>query len=135
MAATHRVSAVPLMSWLSRRVFHPLWDVKDGSRRLRALRELERTQWLPPQELRARQQARLEHILRYAATHSPYYRRLFAALRFDAQRFDAAAFAALPLLTKGLIRSSTDEMLSDEFSREELGQHKTGGSTGTALVT
>lgn len=123
------------MSSLSRRVFHPLWDLKDGSRRLKLLRELERTQWLPPEELRARQQARLEQILRYAQAQSPYYQRLFAEQRFDAGRFDANAFAALPVLTKATIRSSTDEILSHEFRRDQLGQHKTGGSTGTALVT
>src|SRR5579863_2396695 len=101
-------AAMSLMSVLSRHVFHPLWDIKDGSQRLRALRALQRSQWLPLEELLRRQRARLENMVRYAATHTPYYQQLFSERRFDAERFDIAAFGALPLMTKGIIRASTD---------------------------
>ena len=124
-----------LTSSLSRYVIHPLWDLKEGSRRLRTLRELERSQWFPLEVLRARQRERLERILAYAATHSPYYRRLFQQHGFEPVNFQLTAFRALPLLTKSIIRASTDEILSTEFKREELGMHKTGGSTGVALTT
>ena len=73
-----------LMSSLSRHVFHPLWDLKDGSQRLRILRELERTQWLPREALlrqAARAAARASCATR--AAHSPYYQRLFREQRFD----------------------------------------------------
>ncbi|MGH2479230.1 MAG: phenylacetate--CoA ligase family protein [Ktedonobacteraceae bacterium] len=126
---------MPIMSTLSRYIFHPLWDIKDRSRRLRVLRELERSQWLPQEVLRARQHERLAGLLRYASKHSPYYERLFRAEHFDAENFAVHAFQALPLLTKSIIRASTDEILSREFSREELGMHRTGGSTGVALTT
>ena len=106
-----------LASSLSRYVFHPLWDLKEGSRRLRTLRELERSQWLPVEVLRARQRERLERILAYAATHSPYYRRLFQQHGFEPDNFQVPAFRALPLLTKSIIRASTDEILSTEFKR------------------
>jgi len=124
-----------VMSSLSRHVFHPLWDLKDRSRRLRVLRELERSQWLPQETLLARQRERLRYILRYAAANSSYYERLFRQSAFDPEHFDEAAFARVPLLTKAIIRSSTDEILSRQFSRAELGEHKTGGSTGVALTT
>src|ERR1700739_3475019 len=122
-----------LMSLLSRHVFHPLWDLKDGRQRLRMLRELERSQWLPLETLRARQSERLARILRYAAVHSPYYRRLFRDRSFDPENFTLSEFQALTLLTKAIIRSSTDEILSDEFPRSSLLEHRTGGSTGVAL--
>ena len=121
-----------VMSSLSRHVFHPLWDLKDGSARLRVLRQLQRSQWLPEATLRARQRERLQHILAYAGTHSPYYARLFRDHRVDAAHFDADAFAQLPRLTKAIIRNSSAEILSREFARTVLGQHKTGGSTGVA---
>jgi phenylacetate-CoA ligase len=124
-----------LMSSLSRHVFHPLWDLKDRSRRLQILHELERTQWLPRETLLALQHERLERIVRYAGSASPYYQRLFREHRFDPEHFDPVAFAALPLLTKGTIRNFTDEMLSTRISRQQLGQHKTGGSTGVSLTT
>ncbi|HEX4388437.1 MAG TPA: hypothetical protein VH109_07400 [Steroidobacteraceae bacterium] len=123
------------MSSLSRHVFHPLWDLKDGSRRLRILRELERTQWLPREALLARQRERLEGIVRYAGRASPYYQRRFREQRFDPTHFELSAFATLPLLTKSMIRDFTDEMLSREIPRPQLGQHKTGGSTGVSLTT
>jgi phenylacetate-CoA ligase len=124
-----------LMSSLSRYVFHPLWDVKDGSRRLRILRELERSQWMPTETLRALQREHLEKLLRYAGTYSPYYQRLFTEQRFDPENFSLADFQQLPLLTKAIIRSSTDQILSREFERDALGVHRTGGSTGMALTT
>jgi phenylacetate-CoA ligase len=123
-----------LMSSLSRHVFHPLWDLKDGRRHLRILRELRRTQWLPLETLRARQSERLAQILRYAALHSPYYERLFRECGFDPGNFRLADFQRLPLLTKAIIRSSTQQMLSDEFPRSSLLEHRTGGSTGVALT-
>jgi phenylacetate-CoA ligase len=126
---------MPLMSALSRHVFYPLWDLKDGRSRLRILRELNRTQWLPLETLRQQQQERLRQILSYAATNSPYYQRVFSERGFDPHNFQLADFQALPLLTKAVIRSSTDEILSREFPRSALGQHKTGGSTGVALTT
>jgi phenylacetate-CoA ligase len=126
---------MPLMSALSRHVFYPLWDLKDGKGRLRILRELNRTQWLPVATLRQLQHERLGHILRYAAANSPYYQRVFRERGFDPRNFQLADFPGLPLLTKAIIRSSTDEILSREFPRSALGQHKTGGSTGVALTT
>jgi phenylacetate-CoA ligase len=116
-------------------LFYPLWDLKDGRSRLRILRELNRTQWLPLEALQQRQHERLGQILQYAAGHSPYYQRVFRQHGFDPGSFTPAEFRALPLLTKAIIRSSTDEILSREFQRSALGQHKTGGSTGVALTT
>lgn len=126
---------MPLLSRLSRHVFHPLLDLKEGSRRLAILRELERTQWLPLEELQVRQRRRLQDIVRYAGKHSEFYRRRFAAAGFDAANFDLDAFRRLPVLTKADIRSHTPAMLSDEFTFDSLGEHKTGGSTGTSLTT
>ena len=125
---------MPLMSALSRHVFHPLWDLKDGRHRLRDLRELERTQWLAPEVLLARQRERLGWILRYAAVHSPYYQQLFHRRGFDPDSYQITDFQALPLLTKAIIRSRTDEILSPEFARSALLEHRTGGSTGVALT-
>jgi phenylacetate-CoA ligase len=124
-----------VMSALSRHVFHPLWDIKDRSARLRLLRELQRSQWWPRERLEALQQERLRAIVRYAGEHSPYYGELYRAHGFDPHRFDLTQFRALPVLTKALIRSSTDRMLSRAFAKEQLEFHKTGGSTGVSLTT
>jgi phenylacetate-CoA ligase len=124
-----------LLAKLSRHVLHPLDDLREGSKRLKLLRGLESTQWLPLAELRALQWQRLRDIVAYAGTHSSYYRRVFAEAGFDPNNFDIAQFRALPLLSKADIRKSTEDMLSDEFPRGSLGSHKTGGSTGVSLTT
>ena len=124
-----------LMSSISRHVFSPLWDLKDGRTRLRILRDLNRSQWLPLETMRARQAERLGQMLRYAGANCPFYERMFREQRFNPQSFRPEEFGGLPLLTKAIIRSSTDEMLSREFPRDSLGMHKTGGSTGVALTT
>jgi phenylacetate-CoA ligase len=126
---------MPLMSSLSRHVFHPLWNLKDGKRRLSMLPGLLRSQWSSVETLRERQLQDLRRMVRYAAKNSPYYARIFAARRFDPEQFTLAAFQGLPVLTKADIRASTDEILSREFARSTLGMHKTGGSTGVALTT
>src|SRR5204863_7851436 len=105
-----------LMTSLSRHVFHPLWDLKDGSRRLRILRELERSQWLALETLKARQAERLGQILRYAAAHSAYYERILRAQRFDPEHLRLPAFQELPLLTRPHIRASRDDIRSRRLS-------------------
>ena len=60
---------------------------------------------------------------------------MFKEHGFDPKNFDITAFTGLPLLTKAIIRESTEEILSREFTRDELGTHKTGGSTGVSLTT
>ena len=42
---------------------------------------LERTQWLPPDELRAYQEKRLSVVIKQAYEHVPYYHRLFVSLK------------------------------------------------------
>ena len=101
---------MPVMSALSRHIFHPLWNVKDGKRRLRILPALLRSQWRTVEEMRAGQLRDLQRILSYAAKNSPYYTRLFAEHGFDPDHFSLEAFRALPVLTKADIRASTDQM-------------------------
>jgi len=129
------MSNASVMNTLSRYVFHPLLDLKEGSGRLRILRELERTQWMPLPVLLEKQKQRLAEIVRHAGTTCPYYERLFREQQFDCTDFDIAAFRKLPVLTKADIRASTDDLVSREYDRESLGFHKTGGSTGVSLTT
>jgi phenylacetate-CoA ligase len=126
---------MPLASLLSRHVFHPLWDLKDRSWRLRTLRELRRSQWLPLEAMRQRQLERLRVAVRHAGATCPYYQRMFAEQGFNPSNFELSDFARLPVLTKADIRAKTPELLSKEYAPETLGFHKTGGSTGVSLTT
>ncbi|MFN2371526.1 MAG: phenylacetate--CoA ligase family protein [Candidatus Krumholzibacteriia bacterium] len=117
-----------------RTVCEPAWDLYEGSVRLRTLRELRQSQWLPAAALQARQEAGLQAMVRHAAATSPFYRERFAAAGIDPAGVRTIAdLAGLPLLTKQDVRGQLDEILSREFRKEDLVPAKTGGSTGVAL--
>lgn len=123
-----------MLTWLSKHVFFPLWELKDGSHRLQYLKELNTTQWLTPEMLCQRQWTRTQDIVRYAFNHCPYYRERFADNGFGRVLRDQSDFRRLPILTKDDIRKNGDALLSDDFPHDKLIQAKTGGSTGTALT-
>jgi phenylacetate-CoA ligase len=123
-----------VLTWLTRRVFFPLWEIKDGSRRHKYLRELSESQWQGSDSLRRRQWERLCEIVAYAFARVPYYKARYGAGGFEGVLRSWGDFRRLPLLGKQDIRSNGDRLLSDEFRREELVTAKTGGSTGTALT-
>ena len=52
-----------MLTWLSKNIFYPLWDVKDRSILLNDLKELEKTQWESEEELRIRQWGKFKNIL------------------------------------------------------------------------
>ncbi len=111
----------------------PLHEALKRHDTVRVRRELERTQWLPPEQLHALQLQRLRALLQHAAQHVPYYRDLFARLGFvpgDVQRL--ADLQRLPFLTKPLIREHTDALKADDA--RGLARFNTGGSSGEPLI-
>lgn len=122
-----------MMNWLSKHIFFPLWEVKDGSHRLKYLKELSDSQWLDYESLRQRQWDRTCKIVKYAYENCIYYKSLYTKLGFDGVLRNWDDFYRLPLLTKSDIRTYELELLSKQFRLEDLVESKTGGSTGTAL--
>ncbi|MCP4570868.1 MAG: phenylacetate--CoA ligase family protein [bacterium] len=117
-----------------RLVSEPAWDLWEGSVRLQTLKDLERSQWLAPAELAARQRTGLQEIVRHVTATSPFYAERFATAGIDPARVESVAdLADLPLLTKDDVRGRLDDILSRDFKRAELVPAKTGGSTGVAL--
>ena len=96
-------------------------------------RGLEQSQWWAPEQLQALQLARLRALLKAANDDVPYYRELFARLRFDPNTVNALAdLRALPLLDKATIRANT-EALKHRHARK-LARFNTGGSSGEPLI-
>jgi len=97
------------------------------------LQELERTQWLAPDELRTWQFTRIRELIRYAYDHVPYYRDLYRSLDIhpeDIRTFQD--FQALPFVTKEDVNSHLDRMISPQLRKGALTDY-TGGSTGKPL--
>lgn len=123
-----------MMTWLSKYVFFPLWEIKDGAHRARYLRELSASQWANENTLRKRQFEQLRDIVAYAYRQVPYYQKCLASTGFDGTLRDWDEFRRFPLLGKIDIRENGDHLLSREFRREDLVEARTGGSTGVALT-
>ncbi len=111
----------------------PLHEKLKGHKTLSVHRALERTQWLPPQEVTALQAKNLRRFLVRIGETVPYYQRMFRELAFDpAAVASVADLRALPLLDKPAIRAHTDAMTA--VGASGLKRFNTGGSSGEPLV-
>ena len=127
-------SSTTMLTWLSRHLFFPLWEIKDGAHRREYLRELSASQWLDFATLRDRQWQRAREAVRYAFDHCPHYQKSFADAGFDGVIRDWSEFRRLPILSKQEIRDNGERLLSREFRPADLVEARTGGSTGTSLT-
>jgi phenylacetate-CoA ligase len=78
-------------------------------RALRVVKRLESHDRWSVERLRAHQRQRLLAIVRYAATHSPYYRERFAGIELS----DDLDLAALPRLDKATMLENFDDLVTD----------------------
>lgn len=123
-----------MLNLLSKYVFFPLWELKDGAHRGRYLAELMSSQWDSPEVLRDRQWAKLKRIVAYANDNCTYYRRRFAEMGFNGTFESWDDFRRLPQLSKQDVRENVDGLISRQFARGDLVEARTGGSTGTSLT-
>lgn len=119
---------------LYRHIVLPAYEsVYQRRKTLRYWRQLERSQWLEPEELEQRQFAALQQLLQYASEHCPYYRRQWqeAGLRVgDVQ--SPADFCHWPVLDKPQIREHRLAMRSERPGGPLISK-ATGGSTGVPV--
>lgn len=98
--------------------------------------QLERSQWMTPEQIRAMQNERLQLIVSHAYNHVPFYRRRLdeAGIRpADVASIDD--LAALPPLTKDDIREHVHfDLLAENAHLPDLYQVRTSGSTGAPLL-
>ena len=115
-------------------LFEPLWDLYEGSKRLKIKRELDASQWWPAERIMAHQNRRLAQLVAVAAERSPHYREKFQAAGIDPRQVRSIAdLAGLPTLQKDDLRNQPERILNTDFCFEDLDSGKTGGSTGVSL--
>ena len=118
---------------LARTVIFPLHERAKGHGTFRMLREMNKEQWVTPEQLTLLQEQRLKQLLSYALHTVKYYRELAQESGWNVAHFQSASdLARLPFLTKQIIRNR----LEDLKSKEAHGVHKftTGGSTGSPVA-
>jgi phenylacetate-CoA ligase len=101
---------------------------------LRHLRGQKRVPYLPEERWRALQNARVQAIVRHAATTVPHYRDLFRTLKIDPREIQTAAdLDRLPLLDKATIRQSPERFRSESANERNSLAFVTSGSTSAPL--
>jgi phenylacetate-CoA ligase len=90
---------------------------------------------LPAADRRRRTSLALADIVSWAGNSVPYYRELFARLRFDPEKLrrDAAYLGELPYLTKEIVRAEGNRLLREDHLNLTIYRSRTGGSTGPSI--
>jgi len=119
---------------LYRKIVYPLLFWQNGqSNILRYLRELEKSQWLTPEEIKDLQWNRLKRMLQHAYENVPYYNNLFKSLGAVPEDIRSPAdFARLPILAKEDVQDNLNDLLAKNYENDLI-PNATGGSTGKPL--
>lgn len=130
-SAYYKRSPVWLQEWLITGRALARGAVRE-SRAFRAVRaEIERTQWLDAEETHRLQADRLHAMVRHAARHVPYYRRLFAQAGIDIERLELPRdLPKIPFLTKADVRKAGMDLVAENASKP-LVSGSTSGTTGS----
>ena len=106
-----------------------------GQRQFRKyLRELEESQWWPPQQLEELQNEKLRRIIHHAYENVPYYRRVFDERGLKPKDLQSKEdLRKLPLLDKYDIRFHYDELKATNLGKWTPTLSHTSGSTGIPL--
>jgi len=119
---------------LSGRLLFRLTQVMRRSRSLEILSEIRSTPTASPDEIQAKQLARLSALLASAESHVPYYREMFRTLGCRSRDIRSLKdFAAIPVLTKDIIRERSKDLVREDIPKEKIIIGNSGGSTGVPL--
>jgi phenylacetate-CoA ligase len=114
-----------LARFVKRREFHTL----------KYTRELERNQWLSPDELQQISWQKLKTLLEHAYANVPFYRRRFQEIGLTPQDIRTEEdFRQIPLLSKDDIRQNADLLIATNYAKDKMKRDVTSGSTGVPLV-
>jgi len=114
-----------------------LYPAYHGARRdgvLGANRRAAASQWWDAEELAEHQHARLARLLRFAASHVPFYRDAIRSLGASPDELAASGgWRALPVQTKDLIRREGSRLRAEPEGGRRAFANSTSGSTGEPL--
>jgi len=98
-------------------------------------RTLQKTQWLPREELQEYQELRLQEIIRHTYHSVPYYRRLFDRLSLTPDEIQRVEdLQKLPLLAKDVVRDQGPALVAVDSRRYKPKAYATSGTSGEPLV-
>lgn len=108
-----------------------LTKIKKRDDFLKYYAELERSQYLPAEEIRDIQLVRLNALLNHAYDNVPYYRRRFSEAGLKPSDIKTTDdLVKLPILTKEDVKANFRDMVAVNFPRAKMLPDSTSGSTG-----
>jgi phenylacetate-CoA ligase len=109
--------------------------IPGGIARHRRLQELNRNQWMSPEELRALQLTKIQRLVEHAYANVPFYQqRLKESGIYPNDIRTLEDFCQIPTLTKQDIRTHREAMVAENLPRSAIQREATGGATGEPLV-
>ena len=124
-----------MLNFLNRHLLHPLAAAKAGSRHLKYLKFLERSQFDPPSVVRGRQLGRLQQVLKHAYETVPFYRQAWDDAGVHPQDVKSLdELKRFPIVTKQHVRTREADFLSRSYDVKKLIVKRTSGSTGVPLT-
>ncbi len=122
-----------LYTKLASTVLFPLHERVKKHNSVNLRRQMEKSQWLHPEQLTELQLVRLRAFLTDVGCHVPYYREKFNQLDFAPSALQSLKdLQRLPLTSKAEIRQYTRQLTSDKAN--DLARFNTGGSSGEPLI-
>ena len=119
---------------LVKHVIFPLHEKLIGRKTYQYLDELEKTQWLDPEEVKSIQLNKLKDLLMHSQKNCLFYRKRFADAGFDPFSLKSLDdLGKIPLLSKEEIRQNLQEMVWKDCPGG-LHRYNTGGSSGEPLI-
>lgn len=104
-----------------------------GKKNYRLLRQVKKEQWLPPEEIRQLQLARLKKMLNYATENSKYYKTKYADYRDVIANFSSLDdLQKLPLFTREQLQENFENILVPGVKGTY--RDTSGGSTGNPVI-
>jgi phenylacetate-CoA ligase len=123
-----------LIKPFAKHVVFPLVALRERSSAPRHLKEMEKTQYDSPAEIRRLQFERLKKLLIHAYKNCPFYARRFDKFGLEPTRIQSPDdIRKIPVLTKQEIQKHRDDLRARNYSADMLVPNKTGGSTGSPL--
>jgi phenylacetate-CoA ligase len=124
-----------MLDYLNRHLMLPLMAWREGKSHLRHLRVFERTQFDPPEVIRARQLGALKAQLHHAWDTVPYYRAAWSKAGVHPSDVrELADLEAFPVVTKADIRRHNRALVSSAYDISKCRVKTTSGSTGVPLT-
>jgi phenylacetate-CoA ligase len=118
-------SAVPGIAW-------PAVPGQEAAQMLALQFQLERSQWLAPEQLQELQFRQLDTLLRHAHATTPYYRKRWGSLYDPQLPLTQESFSRIPLLTRGELQAGFESLKSTGTpgGHGRTAESRTSGATG-----